>query len=178
MDYYKILDLDWKPAGQKMQEYVLANPNLYKMSRGAWVNCDLKDINEKVPSLQELFNEVGLTMKRVSLFVMMYSAGVIHIDDDVEHPYRINFPVLNCENTETRFFKVTGRAIKQFQPNKFAYHMFNPAECEQVDSFELTQLTIIKTQEPHQVITNHNNFPRVSCTVAFYEDLKPLFDRL
>ena len=161
-----------------MKKYVLDNPYLYKSGKGAWVNCDFKDVMEKVPSLQEMFTPLGLTIKRVSLFVMNYTTGEIHIDDDAIHPYRINFPIMNCEHTETRFYKVASKPLTEYQANSFAYHFFDPTVCEQVDSFELTGPVIFKTQEPHQVVVNHNNPPRISCTVAFYEDLDPLFNRL
>ena len=177
MKYYKFLDLDCSLVTDKMKQYVLDNPYLYKSGKGAWVNCNLQDVTEKVPSLQEMFFQLNLRIKRVSLFVMNYKTGAIHIDDDAAHPYRINFPVLNCENTETRFYQVKTQPSKQYQENKFAFHSFNPNDCEQMDSFELTKPTIIKTQEPHQVVVHHNNPPRISCTVAVYEDLEELFNR-
>lgn len=176
MKYYKFLDLDCSLVTNDMKQYVFDNPHLYKSGKGAWVNCNLRDVIEKVPSLQKLFDQLGLRIKRVSLFVMNYKTGVIHIDDDIENPYRINFPILNCKDTETRYYQVSELPTKQFQENKFAYHIFNPDLCKQVDSFELSGLTIIKTQEPHQVVVHHDNPPRISCTVAVYEDLEELFN--
>ena len=176
MEYHKILNVNWQPVADNMKQYVLDNPHLYKSGKGAWVNCDFNDVMKKVPSLQELFTPLGLTIKRVSLFVMNYKIGKIHIDDDAIHPFRVNFPVLNCKNTETRFYKVTSAPNTEKQPNKIAYHFFNPNNCELADSFELDRPVIIKTQEPHQVVLKHNILPRISCTIAFQEDLEPLFN--
>lgn len=178
MEYYKFLELEWVTVAEEMRAYILATPSLYKSGHGAWVNCNFDDVMQKVPQLQEMFNPLGLTIKRVSLFVMNYRIGKIHIDDDAVHPFRINFPILNCKNTETRFYKVTDRPTTEKQLNKIAYHFFDPNKCELVDSFELDRPAIIKTQEPHQVVVNHNTPPRISCTIAFYEDLAPLFNRL
>lgn len=176
MRYYKFLELNWMSAAKAMKDYVLANPSLYIAGRGAWVPCKFTDVMEKVPQLQEMFNPLGLTIKRVSLFVMNYNIGQIHIDDDAVHPYRINFPILNCKNTETRFYKVTQQPKTERQLNNIAYHFFNPNNCELADSFELDRPVIIKTQEPHQVVVHHNTLPRISCTIAFHEDLDTLFN--
>lgn len=178
MRYYKFLEIDWINVAKSMKEYVITNPALYAANRGAWVNCDFTDLTKNVPKFQEMFTPLGLTVKRVSLFIMRYNTGVIHIDDDRLHPYRINFPILNCSNTETRYFKAKSEPTMATQPNNVAYHIINPSTCELVDSFELDRPVIIKTQEPHQVIVHHKNFPRVSCTVAFYEDLEPLFNKI
>lgn len=178
MEYYKFLELDWVPVAEAMREYVLANPSLYKAGKGAWVNCEFTDIMQNIPELQTMFNPLGLTIKRVSLFVMNYKIGKIHIDDDAAHPFRINFPILNCKDTETRFYKVTHAPTTEHQLNNVAYHFFNPNNCELVDSFELDRPTIIKTQVPHQVVVHHNTPPRISCTLAFYEDLEPLFNSI
>ena len=176
MRYYKFLDLNWTDGADAMRNYVLDHTSLYKAGKGAWVNCDFNDVMKKVPQLQEMFDPLGLTIKRVSLFVMYYKIGSIHIDDDAIHPLRINFPIINCKDTETRFYKVTDTPTTEKQLNKFAYHAFDPSKCELVDSFELDRPVIIKSQEPHQVLVHHNTPPRISCTIAFHENLESLFN--
>jgi hypothetical protein len=176
MIYYKFLNIEWKNTSNDVKQYVLNNSYLCKSGRGAWVNCDFKDIMEKVPSLQEMFTPLGLTIKRVSLFVMNYKTGKIHIDDDAIHPYRINFPIMNCEHTETRYFTVLEKPLVEEQPNKMKLYSFDSSKCQLADSFELTGPVIIKSQEPHQVVIHHELLPRISCTVAFHEDLESLFN--
>ncbi len=177
MAYYKYLDLDYKPARQKLIQYFLVNPRLLNGIGGAWVNADTVDLLKKVPELSQLFRPLNLTIERVSFFVMHQPTGTIHIDDDT-HYLRINFPVLNCENTETRFYKTTSSTTKIFQANRMAYHKFDPNECELVDKFTLDRAVVIKTKEPHQVVLLTNKYPRVSCTIAFNEDLTELFNSL
>jgi hypothetical protein len=177
MKYYKHIELDWKPVSQAIAAYILDNPSLYKSGKGAWVNCDLQDITEKIPSLQQMFDPLNIHISRVSLFVMYYKNGKIHVDDD-KVDYRINFPILNCENTETRYYRALAEPIKELQPNKVPLHFYSSKYCEQVDAFELNSTYIIKVHEPHQVILNHNNFPRISCTIAFKENLEELFNSI
>jgi hypothetical protein len=176
MEYYKFLDLNWQPVAEAMAAYIATKPEL-RGTRGAWVNCDLVDVLDKIPDLQKLFDPLNLHISRVSLFVMNYRTGKIHIDDDT-NDYRINFPILNCKDTETRYYKTIGGPVKELQPNGVPYHFFNSKNCEQVDSFELNGAYIIKVHEPHQVVLNHNNFPRISCTIAFKENLENLFNSI
>ena len=101
---------------------------------------------------------------------MHYKIGSIHTDG-TDVPIRINFPILNCENTETRYFKTSGPSKSQAQPNGNSYVQFHPDYCEVVDSFKLTQAVAMRVLEPHQVVVNHDNPPRLSCTVAFKQHL-------
>ena len=178
MEYYKFLELEWASAAESMKQYVLDNPVLYKSMRGAWVDCPFNDVMQKVPQLQEMFNPLGLTIKRVSLFVMYYRIGRIHIDDDAANPFRINFPILNCKDTETRYYTVSENPLEEKQPNSIKLHSFDTSKCQLADCFELDRPVIIKTQEPHQVVVHHSTLPRISCTIAFHEDLEPLFNSL
>lgn len=178
MDYYKFLPLDTMPLSKAMLDYINAHPSLINHGKGAWTPCDLQDVIRHVPLFNSMFDPFHLTVKRISLFVMFYKIGKIHIDDDAAHPFRINFPILNCKDTETRFYKVSDMPTTERQLNRLALHFFDPAKCELVDSFELDRPVIIKTQEPHQVIVHHSTPPRISCTVAFNEDLTDLFNRL
>lgn len=177
MAYYKYLDLDFNPVREKIIKYFLVNPRLLNSIGGAWINANTPDLLEKIPELSQLFRPLNLTIHRVSFFVMYQPTGTIHIDDDT-HDLRINFPILNCENTETRFYKTSSKTTKMFQTNKMAYHRFDPKDCELADKFTLNKAAIIKTKEPHQVVLLSTTYPRVSCTIAFNEDLTDLFDSL
>lgn len=176
MKYYKFLELEWLSASEEMRKYVLDNPALYRSMQGAWVDCQFDDVMQKVPELQEMFNPLSLTIKRVSLFVMYYRIGKIHIDDDVANPFRINFPIMNCKGSETRYFTASENPLVETQNNKVKLYSFDYRKCQLADSFELTGPVIIKSQEPHQVVIHHNLVPRISCTVAFHEDLESLFN--
>ena len=176
MAYFKYLDLNIESVSKKILEYINIH-SITKNNTGAWVNADTNDILEKIPEISELFAPLGLTVFRVSFFIVKVSQGLIHIDDDHCH-YRINFPILNCENTETRYYKTLVSPRKKYQLNGLAYHRYDPKHCLLVDTLILDRAAIIKTYEPHQVVLLHNNYPRISCTVAFNEDLKSLFDSL
>lgn len=176
MAYFKYLDLNVESLSKKILEYINEN-NVLSRGGGSWVNSDTPDILKKIPEISETFAPLGLTVLRVSFFIVKISQGLIHIDDD-HVDYRINFPILNCENTETRYYKTLVEPRKKYQANGLAYHRYDPRHCLLADTLILDRAAIIKTHEPHQVVLLHNNYPRISCTVAFNEDLKSLFDSL
>jgi hypothetical protein len=169
MKYYKYLDLDYSIAADKIKTFLEARPELVAPGRGAWVAAP-REIVKEVPELLTIFKPLGLDVVMVGFFIMHYKIGSIHTDG-TDVPIRINFPILNCENTETRYFKTSGPSKSQAQPNGNSYVQFHPDYCEVVDSFKLTQAVAMRVLEPHQVVVNHDNLPRISCTVAFKQDL-------
>lgn len=169
MKYYKYLDLDYSITADKIKTFLEARPELVAPGRGAWVAAP-KEIVKEVPELLTMFKPLGLDVVMVGFFIMHYKIGSIHTDG-TDVPIRINFPILNCENTETRYFKTSGPSKSQAQPNGNSYVQFHPDYCEVVDSFKLTRAVAMRVLEPHQVVVNHDNLPRISCTVAFKQDL-------
>ena len=169
MKYYKYLDLDYTTSAAKIKTFLEARPELVAPGRGAWVAAP-REIVKEVPELLTMFKPLGLDVIMVGFFIMHYKIGSIHTDG-TDVPIRINFPILNCEYTETRYFKTSGPSKSQAQPNGNSYVQFHPDYCEVVDSFKLTQAVAMRVLEPHQVVVNHDNLPRISCTVAFKQDL-------
>jgi hypothetical protein len=174
MKYYKYLDLDYSITAAKIKTFLEARPEFVAPGRGAWVEAP-KEIVKEVPELFTMFKPLGLDVRIVGFFIMHYKIGTIHTDD-TSNPIRINFPILNCENTETRYFKTKGPSMSQKQPNGNGFTQFHPDYCEVIDSFKLTQAVAMRVLEPHQVVVNHDNLPRISCTVGFKQDLSYLLD--
>ena len=80
---------------------------------------------------------------------------------------RINLPLLNCENTYTRFYKnvITG-VSKNPQSGIVSYPVIN-TDYELADKVELTQATILKVSEAHDVQLNDTPVPRIALTLGF-----------
>ncbi len=177
MNYYRYLDLNWQPASEKLKRYFLTkNPEfIANNSQGSW-RLAPPDIHTEVPELKEMFDPIGLTILFVGFFVTFKNESSIHIDND-ERPLRINFPVLNCENTETRFYKLKAAGYDtKSQTNGLTYKLLDPESCVFVDKFELSKAVVMRVLEPHQVVVNSKEFPRVSCTVQFNEDITHLLE--
>lgn len=174
MAYYKYLDLEWEPTAEKIRKFLKDRPEVIHPKHGAWVLAP-RDIVLAVPEIKTMFKPLGINPMIVAFFVTRYKVGTIHIDG-TRFPIRINFPILNCENTETKYYKVTGPSRNQTQPNGSYYIEYHPDNCVQIDSFKLTQAVAMKVLEPHQVVSYTDNLPRISCTIAFKEDISHLLE--
>lgn len=175
MNYYKYLNLDCTIVSNKLKEYLSNNPKFLDESvMAAWRNANAADVLEKVPELQDLFNPLNIRIRYLAFFVSSVMFGKIHIDADEKSKCRINIPVLNCENTETRFFKTPDTPVKIFQPDGIPLWDFDPSSCIHVDQFYLTQPVVFRNTEPHQVVSNNIGKTRVSCTIGFHEDIEYL----
>jgi hypothetical protein len=173
MIYYKYLDLNWQPAARALQQYVSEHPLLLDATTGSWKTLDL-EVLTKMPEIQAMFEPLNLTIKYLALFVTIKPAGNIHIDYDPISKCRINFPVLNCEQSETRFFINHGPLEEITQSGRPPYILLNQDACVFADKFCLSKPAVIRIKEPHQVVSNNSVQPRISCTVAFHQDIEYL----
>ena len=178
MKYYKYLDLDWQPASEKLKEYIFkVNTAILSNPRStSWKPTNLNEVLAYAPEVIEMVKPLNITIRYLAFFVSDYQQGTLHIDADNYSKCRINIPILNCENTETRFFETTAEPIKTLQPNGIPLYNLDPAKCIQVDHLCLTQAVVFRNNKPHQVVSNNSNLPRISCTIGFNEDIEYLLD--
>ena len=176
MKYYKYLDLNFEPAASKLKDYIYKHSELFLVSQNnsSWKSVDIDDVLHEVPELRSMLAPLNLTIRYAAFFVSDYAVGTLHIDHDVQSNCRLIMPVLNCENTETRFFTTTGDPIKVFQPNGIPLLKLDPTTCVHVDQYYLTQALVFRNDQPHQVVSNNTNHPRISFTIGFVEDIEYL----
>lgn len=178
MKYYNYLDIDCSKASPKLAQYVYENSELILelQKNSAWKSVDTQDVLGKVPELIEMVKPLNITIKYLAFFITDMPYGTIHIDSDRQSKCRINIPVVNCDDSETRFFIMSEEPIKVLQKNGISLLKLNPAACTQVDKFELTRPVVFRNDQPHQVVSYNEIQPRISCTIGFYENLEFLFD--
>ena len=172
MQYYKVLDLDCTVVSEKLRAFYLYNECFCKTF---WTGFNTRVISKFCPELQEMFNPLGLTIKTVAFVKTLNPITDIH-KDYTDYSARINVPVLNCEHTETKFYTTTAEPKIDLLGNGVTYLSYKEEDCTLVDSFCLSKPTVLRVHELHQVCSNNPNFPRVSCTIGFNEDLEHLFD--
>jgi len=174
MIYYRYLDLNYQDCSTQLLNYIqVYRPDLFTDTKtGDWKRTDLQAVKSKCPALEQLFATLNLTVKFLSFFVSFYPIGGIHIDDSQE--LRINLPILNCNNTETRFYTTQEPPVKKFLPNGVPYFYIDPDKCQQVDQYILTRPVVFDPIKPHAVFVNNPVLPRISCTIAFYENIQHL----
>ena len=167
MKYYKYLDINTKDIAEEIKNYLLENPHLIEQGQGNW-RLATEWLLENFPKVQDLF---PWKIDYAGIFVSHKSEGSVHIDND-HFPVRVNFPIMNCENTVTKYFEKTKVLDKGTQTNGVTYKPVETENLKEVDSFILNKPVIMRVLEPHQVCVSHNVFPRVSCTLQFKEDIE------
>jgi hypothetical protein len=168
--YYKKLNIKWKPVADQILEHINQDARLIKQGGGSWRLANW--ILDKT-DIQSLFE---WNIEFVGLFVTHNNKSSIHVDND-QKPVRINFPILNCEDTLTKYYKFDGATDFTTQKNGISYNNINSEDVVEVDNFKLDGAVLMRVLEPHQVCVNHNTFPRVSCTVQFKQNLEFLLNK-
>ena len=177
MKYYRYLDIDCSKISPKLVQYIYSNSEsiLESQQNSAWKSVNTQDVLDKVPELIEMVTQLNLTIKYLAFFITDIPHGTIHIDHDTQSKCRIIIPVLNCDESETRFFTISEEPVKVLQKNGIPLLRLNPLACTQVDKFELTRPVVFRNNQPHQVVSYNKTQPRISCTIGFHENLEFLF---
>jgi hypothetical protein len=186
MKYWKHIEAgDFKTYTKKFLKYYLENSETC-FEKPEHVRCVLlkqEKIDEVLTLIPEMkeglakFGEINEFILIV-LFDFYRGMGPIHIDhtDGLNNGVqaRINFPLLNCEGTKTSFFEFNERQFNSHTLTKggakkwpeWYGEKFKP--CSEV---ELNQPTVIRTTAPHAIHSISNNFPRISLSISFKDDV-------
>jgi hypothetical protein len=170
MNYYKKLDIDYKLVASKTLEYVKLNRSSIKYF---WTDFNFNDYSTHVPEIKSLFKNLNITPCRVSL-ITSSTSGNIH-RDHTRSIARINIPILNCEESQTKFWKAIVDPTLIYEPNNVMYFKFEEKDCELADVLVLDKVTIIRVSEPHSVHVG-NKVPRISLTIDFQENIENLLN--
>ena len=174
MKYFKKIDLDWLPFKNRVVKLIEECPQLIEFKQGAFVLLN----REQIMSMPELFHMIkplGLTIQYVGLYTVHSKKGTLHIDR-THVPVRITVPILNCEDTVTTFYQVSGDGVEGTQQNGLGATYYDPEKSKPVASYELTGPVVLRVLEPHQVVSNHDRTPRTCCSIAFEENIEYLLD--
>ena len=170
MKYYKKLDLDHSIVTKKTLEYVTLHKDKIK---SFWTDLNYYDFIRHVPEITTLFSKLNIHPNQVSL-VTSVNGGHIH-RDHTDSIARINIPVLNCEYSETKFWKTSAEPVLSTLENNVPYLHLNESDCELMDVLVLDRATVLRVTEPHSVHVG-SQIPRISLTVNFKENIEYVLD--
>ncbi len=116
-------------------------------------------------------------IRQLAVLILEEKSTSLHIDPDYQQGVmaRLNIPLLNCEGSRTVFFNPdTMKQLRYHVDQKSKTivwdsninHLLSPAA-----EIELIQPTILRTSSPHMVRCTTCNFPRISLTISFKNDL-------
>ena len=97
------------------------------------------------------------------------SRSPIHVDTiGDQHLSAINFPIYNCKDTYTCFYKILNNAEPRtiVQEHGDPYLDYDPTDLEEIDRMYLHKAAVFNTQVPHGVI-NDTDETRIILSVRF-----------
>ena len=180
--YFKIIKLsNLEKLQQSLTEMI---PTHLYNKLGIWLD-DNQEAFLNNNYLISALTEVGIDINEVSVrwYIMNpYYIGAIHTDTGI-HDYSFNIPVINCDNTFTKFYsydpekppKLIGRKSPGTNLRAF-YEDYSKSNCKIETEFQSNVPAVITTRIPHNVI-NPNDSYRVNLLIREDKNvqLKKLF---
>lgn len=176
MLYYKKIDIDnYDNIVIECLSYIKSKDFIFKrLYPATYYPLDFREFANCCPLVIKSFDKFGLTCNFGAAYVSYSNLhNIIHKDNFV-HDARINLPLLNCENTKTNFYAggvFTQR--KNLSTNTGPSIISSKSDLVLVDSVVIDKTTIIRVNEPHEVIMNTVAAPRITLTLGFTVD--PIF---
>lgn len=169
--FFKELDIpNYDSILAEIQRFYIANNPAEDRSQFSHISAGLLEANS--PNLAQWLRDYNLQL-RVAAIIRTPSGNVNivpHIDTQM-NDLAINFPVVNCNDCWTGFYKLTGgEKITKVLPNKLTYVNFSQdAVFEETSRFTLAKATIFNTKQPHAVVNPTNNV-RIAASLRFVRD--------
>ena len=178
MKYYKKIEIDFynEVVSDTLNYLKNKKPDIYNRKINAtYYILDINDFKEFCPKLDLAFLRYGIVCDFAVAFVMKTNSdSPLNVDNYSKGDARINIPILNTKGTYTRFY--TGGTFKEIVnpiTKVPALRLKNIDGLKRVDSVEIDQATIIRVNEPHDILMDTNNSPRITLTLGFDKD--PVF---
>ena len=177
MKYFKYLDLDWEPVSKKLKQFVLENKELVEYDNPGWKVIKSQKIYLLYPDIIRMLQPLNVLPISVNLFITHSAKTGIHKDATPHNSRRILIPIMNCENSFTRFYTTEQDVPLQYQPNGVPYYgNINPDLCTLVGECQLDRAVAINPRELHSILCDELFLPRISCPIEVNKDLDHLFD--
>jgi hypothetical protein len=151
----------------KLLAYVKAHPDWSDTEPFYTIIVDNDAMHEFMPEFKDFVKPY--TVRFFGFLVLTKDVNVIHVDSDTSD-CRFLFPILNCEVSETRYYRLLRPTNPDMQvlPDGEPFQIINPDDCEYVDKYVMTQPLIIRVREPH-MIYGCSKLPRISLLVGVEE---------
>jgi len=178
MKYYKKINIDYYDdiVADSLKYIIEKKPDIYNRKIDAsYYILDVDDFKKYCTKLDLAFAKFDLVCNFIVAFVMNKTSDVsIHVDNYLPGVARINIPILNTSKTRTRFF--TGGVYKKtINPITNVEHLKLEvtSDIKYADGVEIDQATVIRVNEPHDIIMYSREAPRITLSLGFTKD--PVF---
>jgi hypothetical protein len=176
MKYYQKIKINYlEEITRDSLNFVKSFPEIYfrKKENASLYNLPLKDYLDQVPAVSKAFQEFNLICNRSAVYIM-YNNKHTSLHKDCDFPKaRINIPLLNCNNTYTKFY-TNVKTKKWINPDSgvISYIVTN-LDYTLIDQVEIDSPTVLRISEVHAVQMDERKIPRICLTLGFNKD--PVF---
>lgn len=167
---FKILDIDSVSFEKIKDEISVFNKSIESVP-GRFTIVDKESALNALPTIVEWFKKNNLEVRQIAhISIGAHITQQAHIDSG-EPELALNFPVLNCDNVTTEFFKLEQQdlTIQYTIGTNLPYHHFNSDNKNIIGSFSLMQPTLLNIKMPHRVV-NNTDLERISLSFRFKKD--------
>lgn len=126
-------------------------------------DIDHRNFFTAFPKIKEFLESHNTSCIGIGLIKIFYNKVAIHQDNSAEKGsnVRINWPVINCEYSETIFYEnFNGIKDARYLDNGIVYHEYRDEDCREIDRVCLDSPTALNVGIPHRV--RCDRFPRIS----------------
>lgn len=133
---------------------------------------DISRIKMHCPVLSSWMQNKNLKIFKAAIIITKnnFSNSIPHIDAQV-NSLALNFPIENCEETETIFYTTQTplETVISKKPNGVIYKSLKNKDWIEIGKYTLDSATLLNTHVPHKLV-NYGNNKRVALSIRFDPD--------
>lgn len=175
MKYWKTLEIPgFEEAQRKLLKYVRTQTT-FMNGPHFWNQINPAIVTLIAPELKSWLASLDTVCTYATVLYIHRPTIEIHRDSD-SAAARVNIPLLNTENTHTVFYKTETEPKRVELPNGQVFWEYDPAHCVEVTRTEILKPTIIRVDQPHQVLCTQPVYPRMMLSLKLKRDPVQLMD--
>ena len=143
-----------------------------------WNKLNTMEFVQAVPELVQYFKTLNLQLREVAFTICVSNENVgLHIDE-LPVTAKINFPILNTQDSLNLWYLVPEELMSQVTP---IVNMFGAAcydlndvdidQCQLIASVEVLKPVVFNSQIPHMIdMSKSQSFPRIVLACMFFKE--------
>lgn len=152
----------YDPESEKIYQYLLSKNKIFN-NEVFYSDLDHKDFFKNFSNINSFLESHKVSCIGIGLIKIFYNKVAIHTDNSAVKggTVRLNWPVVNCEYSETLFYKnINGIKERKLLDNGIVFYKYQDEDCEEIDKVCLNSPTALDVSIPHKVWCK--KFPRIS----------------
>lgn len=151
-------------TSEEIYQYLLTNNKIFD-NEFFYNDLDYRQFFTHFPEIKLFLESHKLSCVGIGLIKIFHNKVAIHQDNSATNggTVRVNWPVMNCEYSDTIFYEnFNGAKEIRYLDNGTVWHEYRDADCREIDRFCLDSPTALDVSIPHRVWCEQ--FPRISLT--------------